>query len=123
MSDIATRLLALVEREMGSIVTLADDPLDAVLTTDLKGDSLHRISLLVDIEEEFGVEITDDEDEALGADATIRVVYHLILRKLFEKTKGTFDMGLTPEMEASIKAFNENIMALTQAALDSQKEA
>lgn len=123
MTDNRTRLLALVTREFGAIETTADDPLDAVLTTDLKGDSLHRILLLMEIEDEFQIEITDDEDEALGADATIRVVYHLILRKLFEKTKGTFDMGLTPEMEASIKAFNENIMALTQAALDSQKEA
>lgn len=120
MSDIATRLLALVEREMGEITSISGDPLDAVLTTDLKGDSLHRISLIMEIEDEFQIAISDEEDEALGADATIRVVYHLILRKLFEKTKGTFDMGLTPEMEASIKAFNENIMALTQAALDSQ---
>lgn len=120
MSDIATRLLSLVEREMGSIVTLADDPLDAVLTTDLNGDSLHRISLIMEIEDEFQIEISDEEDEALGADATIRDVYFLILEKLVEKAKHEVNMGLTPEMEASIKAFNENIMALTQAALDSQ---
>ena len=85
MTDIATRLLSLVEREMGSIITPSDDPLDAVLTTDLKGDSLHRISLLVEIEEEFGVEISDDEDAALGPDATLRSVLGLIERKLAEK--------------------------------------
>lgn len=85
MTDIATRLLSLVEREMGSIITPSDDPLDAVLTTDLKGDILHRISLLVEIEEEFGVEISDDEDAALGSDATIRSVLELIERKLAEK--------------------------------------
>lgn len=87
MSDNATRLLSLVEREMGSIVTLADDPLDAVLTTDLKGDSLHRISLIMEIEDEFGVEISDDDDAALGHDATIRSVLDLIERKLAEKTR------------------------------------
>lgn len=85
MSDIATRLLALVTREFGAIETTADDPLDAVLTTDLKGDSLHRISLMVEIEEEFGVEISDDEDAALGPDATLRSVLGLIERKLAEK--------------------------------------
>lgn len=85
MSDNATRLLALVTREFGAIETTADDPLDAVLTTDLKGDSLHRISLLVEIEEEFGVEISDDEDAALGSDATIRSVLDLIERKLAAK--------------------------------------
>ncbi len=85
MTDNRTRLLSIVTRELGSIVTTADDPLDAVLTTDLKGDSLHRISLLVEIEEEFGVEISDDEDEALGHDATLRSVLGLIERKLAEK--------------------------------------
>lgn len=83
--DIATRLLALVTREFGAIETTADDPLDAVLTTDLKGDSLHRISLIMEIEDEFGVEISDDEDAALGSDATIRSVLELIERKLAEK--------------------------------------
>lgn len=85
MSDNATRLLSLVEREMGSIVTLADDPLDAVLTTDLKGDSLDRVTLMMQIEDEFGVQISDDEDEALGPDATLRSVLGLIERKLAEK--------------------------------------
>lgn len=85
MSDNATRLLSLVEREMGSIVTLADDPLDAVLTTDLKGDSLDRVTLMMQIEDEFGVQISDDEDEALGPDATLRSVMGLIERKLAEK--------------------------------------
>lgn len=84
-SDNRTRLLSLVEREMGSIVTLADDPLDAVLTTDLKGDSLDRVTLMMQIEDEFGVQISDDEDEALGPDATLRSVLGLIERKLAEK--------------------------------------
>ena len=82
---IATRLLALVTREFGAIETTADDPLDAVLTTDLKGDSLHRISLIMEIEDEFGIQISDDEDEALGHDATLRSVLGLIERKLAEK--------------------------------------
>ena len=85
MSDIATRLLALVTREFGTIQTLADDPLDAVLTTDLKGDSLHRISLIMEIEDELQIEISDDEDEALGHDATLRSVLGLIERKLAAK--------------------------------------
>lgn len=84
-SDNRTRLLALVTREFGAIETTADDPLDAVLTTDLKGDSLHRISLIMEIEDEFGVQISDDEDEALGPDATLRSVLGLIERKLAEK--------------------------------------
>lgn len=85
MSDNATRLLALVTREFGAIETTADDPLDAVLTTDLKGDSLHRISLIMEIEDEFGIQISDDEDEVLGPDATLRSVMGLIERKLAEK--------------------------------------
>lgn len=86
--DIATRLLALVTREFGAIETTADDPLDAVLTTDLKGDSLHRISLIMEAEDEFGIQISDDDDEALGHDATLRSVLGLIERKLAEKVAG-----------------------------------
>lgn len=85
MTDNRTRLLALVTREFGAIETLADDPLDAVLTTDLKGDSLHRISLIMEIEDEFQIAISDEEDEALGHDATLRSVLGLIERKLAAK--------------------------------------
>ena len=85
MTDNRTRLLALVTREFGAIETTADDLLDAVLTTDLKGDSLHRISLIMEIEDEFGIQISDDDDEALGHDATLRSVLGLIERKLAEK--------------------------------------
>ncbi len=83
--DNRTRLLALVTREFGAIETTADDPLDAVLTTDLKGDSLHRISLIMEIEDEFGVAISDDEDDALGEDATLADLLDLIERKVGEK--------------------------------------
>lgn len=86
MHFVATRLLALVTYEFGAIETTADDPLDAVLTTDLKGDSLDRVTLMMQIEDEFGIQISDDDDEALGHDATLRSVLDLIERKLAEKT-------------------------------------
>ena len=85
MADNRTRLLALVTREFGAIETTADDPLDAVLTTDLKGDSLHRISVMCSIEEAFGIEVSDDDDAALGPDATLRTLLGMIERKLAEK--------------------------------------
>lgn len=85
MTDNRTRLLTIVTRELGSIVTTADDPLDAVLTTDLKGDSLHRISLICEIEEEFGIEVSDDDDAALGPDATLRTLLAMIERKVGER--------------------------------------
>lgn len=85
MTDNRTRLLALVTRELGSIVTTADDPIDAVLTTDLKGDSLHRISLICEIEEEFGIEVSDDDDAALGPDATLRTLLAMIECKVRER--------------------------------------
>jgi acyl carrier protein len=84
MTDNRTRLLSIVSLEMGAIQTTAEDPINARFS-ELGGDSLHRISLLVEIEEEFGVEISDDEDAALGSDATIRSVLELIERKLAAK--------------------------------------
>lgn len=85
MTDNRTRLLTIVTRELGSIVTTADDPLDAVLTTDLKGDSLHRVCIMMEAEDEFGVEIADDEDAELGEDATLADLLELIERKLAAK--------------------------------------
>ena len=83
--DTRTRLLSLVTLQFGAIETTAEDVLDAVLTTDLKGDSIDRVSLIVEIEEEFKIEISDDEDAALGPDATIRTLLGLVEQKLGEK--------------------------------------
>lgn len=84
MTDNRTRLLSIVSRELGTIETITNDPLDATFSG-LKGDSLHRISIMCEVEEEFGIEISDEDDERLGPDATLRTLLDLIERKIAAK--------------------------------------
>ena len=84
MTDNRARLLSIVTRELGTIETTADDPLDATFSG-LNGDSLHRISIMCEVEEEFGIEISDEDDERLGPDATLRTLLDLIERKIAAK--------------------------------------
>lgn len=87
MTDNRTRLLSIVAQQIGAIQTTAADPINARFS-ELGGDSLHRVCIMMEAEDAFGVEIADDDDEALGHDATLRSVLGLIERKLAEKVAG-----------------------------------
>lgn len=84
MTDNRARLLSIVALEMGAIQTTAADPIDARFS-ELGGDSLHRVCIMMEAEDEFGVEIADDEDAELGEDATLADLLELIERKVGEK--------------------------------------
>lgn len=84
MTDNRTRLLSIVSLEMGAIQTTAEDPINARFS-EIGGDSLHRVCIMMEAEDAFGVEIADDEDEALGEDATLADLLELIERKVGEK--------------------------------------
>lgn len=73
-------LLSLVACQFGTIQTAAADPIDTSFQ-ELGGDSLDRVSLLVEIEDAFGIEISDAEDTELGPDATLRDLLALIEAK------------------------------------------
>ena len=92
MTDNRTRLLSIVSRELGTIETITNDPLDATFSG-LKGDSLHRISIMCEVEEEFGIEISDEDDERLGPDATLRTLLALIEWKLHLKNPELSEEG------------------------------
>ena len=77
-----TRLLSLITREIGAIETTAADPLDARLVRDCKADSLHLVILAMAVEDEFGIELPDDDFAALGEDPTVRDVLALVERKM-----------------------------------------
>lgn len=84
MTDNRTRLLSIVSLEMGAIQTTAEDPINARFS-EIGGDSLHRVCIMMEAEDEFGVEIADDEDAELGEDATLADLLELIERKLAAK--------------------------------------
>ena len=56
---------------------------EAKLTDDLGVDSLDKIQILLSIEENFGIEILDEDAEALQ---TVGKLNDYILRRLAEKT-------------------------------------
>jgi len=84
VTDNRTRLLSIVAQQIGAIQTTAADPINARFS-ELGGDSLHRVCIMMEAEDEFGVEIADDEDAELGEDATLADLLELIERKVGEK--------------------------------------
>ena len=82
MTDTRIRFLATVTAHFGVIETPEADPLDAVFGRDLEFDSLDPIELSMLLEEEFGVELSDDEVANFAADATLRQILELVESKL-----------------------------------------
>lgn len=82
MTDTRTRFLATITGHFGVIETPEADPLDAVFERDFEFDSLDPIELSMLLEEEFGVELSDDEVANFAPDATLRQIFGLIESKL-----------------------------------------
>lgn len=85
MTDNRTRLLAAFTRHFGVIETTAADPLDAVIKRDLHPDSLDLVEVSVEVEDEFQIELTDEELMNLPETATLRDVLALVEGKLAPK--------------------------------------
>ena len=85
MTDTHARFLKVFTDHFGVIETPEADPLDAILERDFVFDSLDPIELSMLLEEEFGVELSDDEVANFATDATLRQILELIEGKLAGK--------------------------------------
>ena len=75
MTEIAERVRKRIAESLG--VVIASD--ECHIVDDLGADSLETVALVMDIEEEFGIEIPDDEMVDLGTvGETIAIVERLI---------------------------------------------
>ena len=61
MKDTKTTVMNMIAEQMG--IPIAELSVDAHLVEDLKADTLHIVELVMGLEEEFDVEIDDDEFE------------------------------------------------------------
>lgn len=68
MTDTETRVLALIRAHWGPAIDDFVDPLDARLINDLKADSLDVVDLTMAVEDDFGIQILDDEMEPFAGD-------------------------------------------------------
>jgi acyl carrier protein len=75
MEDTAARVRKIVAETLGVEAEKATD--DAKILDDLGGDSLDTVELILALEEEFSVEITDDQMEAIS---TVGEIVTLIQR-------------------------------------------
>lgn len=82
MSETRTRFLAVFTKRFGAVETPEQDPLDAVIVRDLKPDSLDIVELVMDLEDEFHVTISDDDAADFAREATIRDVLAMVEVKL-----------------------------------------
>ena len=63
MSEIAERVKAIIVDKLG--VNEAEVKPEAAFTTDLGGDSLDTVELIMEFEKEFGITIPDEKAEAI----------------------------------------------------------
>lgn len=82
MTETETRVLAILTDHFGAIETPEADPLDAQFMRDLKPDSLDVIEVVMQLEDDLGAEITDDDVDGLLGDVTIRDIAAMIDGKL-----------------------------------------
>lgn len=74
--EIFQKLKGIVVEQLG--VDEDDVTMDASFVEDLNADSLDLVELIMSLEEEFGLEISDDEAEQIGSvtDAVEYIVEH-----------------------------------------------
>ena len=87
MSPREAQFLKVITDKFGVIETREAMPMDALVLRDLKPDSLDFMEVAMLLEEEFGVELSDDAFEELGEGATLREILALVESKM-EKVGG-----------------------------------
>ncbi len=82
MSDVANRVKEIIAEQL--MVELEEITEDSTFVDDLGADSLDRVELIMEFEEEFGIEIPDEEAEGIQ---TVGEAIAYIERKLQEKER------------------------------------
>ena len=80
MSEIESRVKAIIIEKFG--VKDADVTAEANFTNDLHADSLDRVELIMEIEDEFGISISEDQAEKI---ATVGDAVKYVEEKVAEK--------------------------------------
>lgn len=80
MSDIAERVKKIIEEQL--MVDSSEVTVDASFVDDLGADSLDVVEMIMEIEDEFGIEIPDEDAEKL---ATVGDAIKYIERRVEQK--------------------------------------
>jgi len=82
MSDVANRVKEIIAEQL--MVDLEEITEDSTFVDDLGADSLDRVELIMEFEEEFGIDIPDADAEKIQ---TVGEAIAYIERRLAEKAK------------------------------------
>lgn len=82
MSDIANRVKEIIAEQL--MVDLEEITEESTFVDDLGADSLDRVELIMEFEEEFGIEIPDEDAEKIS---TVGEAIAYIERRLAERTQ------------------------------------
>lgn len=82
MSEVGNRVKEIIAEQL--MVDLEEITEDSTFVDDLGADSLDRVELIMEFEEEFGIEIPDEDAEKI---TTVGEAIAYLERRLAEKTK------------------------------------
>ncbi|MGQ9700131.1 MAG: acyl carrier protein [Candidatus Bipolaricaulaceae bacterium] len=82
MSEVGNRVKEIIAEQL--MVDLEEITEDSTFVGDLGADSLDRVELIMEFEEEFGIEIPDEDAEKI---TTVGEAIAYLERRLAEKTK------------------------------------
>ncbi|MCS7240579.1 MAG: acyl carrier protein [Candidatus Bipolaricaulota bacterium] len=82
MSDVANRVKEIIAEQL--MVDLEEITEESTFVDDLGADSLDRVELIMEFEEEFGIEIPDEDAEKI---TTVGEAIAYIERRLAERTQ------------------------------------
>lgn len=82
MSDVGNRVKEIIAEQL--MVDLEEITEDSTFVDDLGADSLDRVELIMEFEEEFGIEIPDEDAEKIS---TVGEAIAYLEHRLAEKTR------------------------------------
>lgn len=88
-TEVSKKIVEYVDNQVGFEGNLSDEQKEQQkVVADLGGDSLDQLEIIMEVEKEFSITVTDEEgDKLFSTDPTIGEIIDFTMKKISEKSK------------------------------------
>lgn len=88
-TEVSKKIVEYVDNQIGFEGNLSDEQKEQQkVVADLGGDSLDQLEIIMEVEKEFSVTVTDEEgDKLFSTDPTIGEIIDFTMKKISEKSR------------------------------------